>query len=51
MCSKNAVSLEVTIFPAACNKRAGISWIDFSKISFGVSLWVLNRGYAYAAFC
>ena len=51
MCSKNAVSLEVAIFPAAGSKRTGISCIGFSKISFGVSLWVLNIGYAYAALC
>ena len=44
LCSENAVSFEVAIFPAVCNKRTGILYISFSKISLGVSLWVLNKG-------
>ena len=51
MCSKNAVSLDVAIFPAACNKRSGISYIGSLKISLGVGVWVLNRGCAYTALC
>ena len=51
MCSKNAVSLEMVIFPVACCKQTGISYVYFSKILFGASVWVLNGGYAYAALC
>ena len=51
MFSKNALSHEVAIFSAACNNRTAILCIGFSKISLGVSLWVLNREYAYAALC
>ena len=51
MCFKNQMTLEVTISPAACNKRTGISYIGFSKISLDVSLWVLKRGYVFAALC
>ena len=51
MCPRNGVSLEVAIFPASCNKQTRTSYIGFSKISLGLRLRVLNRGYMYAALC